>query len=68
MICRVYKDAPNVTVLSSGPEPARKIEMKTFNFPDVGKIKSPLGFLEIYYFLLNNFLKLFGFENFMKGK
>ncbi|KAK3797782.1 hypothetical protein RRG08_059176 [Elysia crispata] len=32
---RVYKDAPNVTVLSSGPEPARKIEMKTFNFPDV---------------------------------
>ncbi|RUS89166.1 hypothetical protein EGW08_003045 [Elysia chlorotica] len=32
---RVYKDAPNVTVISSGPEPVRKIEMTTVNFPDV---------------------------------
>lgn len=32
---RVYKDAPNVTVLTSGPNPARKLEIKTFNFPDV---------------------------------
>ena len=36
---RVYKDAPNVTVISSGPEPARKVEIRTFNFPDVGKFR-----------------------------
>ncbi|GFO50260.1 glucose-6-phosphate 1-epimerase [Plakobranchus ocellatus] len=32
---RVYKDAPQIVVISSGPEPSRKIEVKSFNFPDV---------------------------------
>ncbi|CAL1532409.1 unnamed protein product [Lymnaea stagnalis] len=32
---RVYKDAPKTLFISSGPDPARNIELVTFNFPDI---------------------------------
>uniref|UniRef100_A0A0B6ZQX6 glucose-6-phosphate 1-epimerase n=1 Tax=Arion vulgaris TaxID=1028688 RepID=A0A0B6ZQX6_9EUPU len=32
---RVYKEAPKIVYITSGPEPARQIELTTFNFPDI---------------------------------
>ncbi|BFY97403.1 hypothetical protein BsWGS_00443 [Bradybaena similaris] len=32
---RVYKDAPKTLYVTSGPEPARRVELTTFNFPDI---------------------------------